>query len=147
MPENLLDQFTQQGLDAQVEREEVSLGAEDELAARKYDDEAALKILKQDNETAEADKILLDFTHMWTVSDQLLQSPWLSQYFFNPSKANVPRYTLSNIIDVVCTKIRGALFFEETPFMLMPNARVDQKVMWAKEAVLATQLREMDFET
>src|SRR5579885_2728198 len=123
MPE--IDQFTRQGLDAQVEREEVSLGEADELAARKYDDEAALKILKQDLETGEADKVLLDFTHLWTVADQLLQSPWLSTYFFNPAKANVPRYTLSNIIDVVTTKIHGALFFEEVPFMLLPNKKRD----------------------
>lgn len=146
MPETLIDQFTRQGLDAPVEREEVSLGEADELAARKYDDEAALKILKQDLEAGEADKVLLDFTHLWTVADQLLQSPWLSTYFFNPAKANVPRYTLSNIIDVVTTKIHGALFFEEVPFMLLPNKKLDPQTMWAKEAVLATQLREMEFD-
>lgn len=146
MPETLIDQFTRQGLDAPVEREEVSLGNADELAARQYDDDAALKILKQDLETGEADKVLLDFTHLWTVADQLLQSPWLSTYFFNPAKANVPRYTLSNIIDVVTTKIHGALFFEEVPFMLLPNKKLDPQTMWAKEAVLATQLREMEFD-
>lgn len=142
----ILDKFTRQNLDAPVEREQISQGAEDALAARKYDDEAALKILKQDLETGEADKILLDFTHLWTIADQLLQSPWLSSYFFNPAKANVPRYTLSNILDVVTTKIHGALFFEETPFMLLPNPKLDQKIMWAKEAVLETQLREMEFD-
>jgi len=146
MPETLLDKFTLQGLDAQVEREQITKGAEDELAARRYDDEAALQILKQDLETGEADKVLLDFTHLWTVSDQLLQSPWLNTYFFNPAKANIPRYTLSNILDVVTTKIHSALFFEETPFMLLPNPKLDQKVMWAKEAVLETQLREMEFD-
>lgn len=146
MPEALLDKFTQQGLDAPVEREQVTQGAEDALAARKYDDEAALKILKQDLETGEADKVLLDFTHLWTIADELLQSPWLNTYFFNPAKANVPRYTLSNILDVVTTKIHGALFFEETPFMLLPNPKLDQKVMWAKEAVLETQLRQMEFD-
>lgn len=146
MPETILDQFTRQNLDSPVLPDEVTLGKEDELAARKYDDEAALKILKQDLERGEADKTLLDFTHLWTVADQLLQSPWLNTYFFNPAKANVPRYTLSNILDVVTTKIHGALFFEETPFMLLPNPKVDQKVMWAKEAVLATQLREMEFD-
>jgi len=146
MAEGILDKFVQQGLDAQVEREQISLGAEDALADRKYDDEAALKILKQDLEIGESDKILLDFTHLWTVSDQLLQQPWLNTFFFNPAKANVPRYTLSNIIDVVTTKIHGALFFEETPFMLLPNPKLDQKVMWAKEAVLETQLREMEFD-
>ena len=146
MPETLIDQFTRQGLDAPVEREEISLGKEDELAARKYDDEAALKILKQDLETGEADKVLLDFTHLWTVSDQLLQSPWLNTYFFNPAKANVPRYTLSNLIDIVVRTIHGALFFEETPFMLLPNKKFDQVTMWAKEAVAATQLREMSFD-
>jgi hypothetical protein len=133
-------------LDAPVEREQITQGKADELAARKYNDEAALQILKQDLEKGEADKILLDFTHLWTIADQLLQSPWLNTYFFNPAKANVPRYTLSNILDVVTTKIHGALFFEETPFMLLPNPKVDQKVIWAKEAVLATQLREMEFD-
>ena len=146
MPD-ILDRFTRQGLDADVLPDQITPGPEDELAARRYDDEAALQILKQDNETAEADKTLLDFTHLWTVADQLLQSPWLSTYFFNPAKANVPRYTLSNIIDVVVTKIHGALFFEETPFMLLPNPKVDQKVIWAKEAVASTQMREMDFDT
>lgn len=146
MAATVLDKFTRVNLDAPVEREQVSQGAEDALAARKYDDEAALKILKQDLETGEADKILLDFTHLWTVADQLLQSPWLNTYFFNPAKANVPRYTLSNILDVVTTKIHGALFFEETPFMLLPNPKLDQKIMWAKEAVLETQLREMEFD-
>jgi hypothetical protein len=146
MAATVLDQFTRQNLDAPVEREQITQGAEDALAARKYDDEAALKILKQDLETGEADKILLDFTHLWTVADQLLQSPWLNTYFFNPAKANVPRYTLSNILDVVTTKIHSALFFEETPFMLLPNPKLDQKIMWAKEAVLETQLREMEFD-
>src|SRR5258708_247524 len=146
MAATVLDKFTRVNLDAPVEREQVTQGAEDALAARKYDDEAALKILKQDLETGEADKILLDFTHLWTVADQLLQSPWLNTYFFNPAKANVPRYTLSNILDVVTTKIHGALFFEETPFMLLPNPKLNQKIMWAKEAVLETQLREMEFD-
>ena len=146
MPETLLDQFTRQGLDADVERKQITQGAEDELAARKYDDEAALKILKQDLETGEADKIIVELTKMFTACDQLLQQPWKSEMFFNPAKANVPRYTLSNIIDVVTTKIHGALFFEETPFMLLPNPKLDQKVMWAKEAVLETQLREMEFD-
>jgi hypothetical protein len=146
MAATILDQFTQQGLDAQVERKQITLGKKDEFAARKYDDEAALQILKQDLETGEADKLLKDFTQMWTVSDQLRQSPWLSTYFFNPAKANVPRYTLSNILDVVITKIIGALFFEETPFMLLPNPKLDQKIMWAKEAVLETQLREEEFD-
>src|SRR5271165_228951 len=142
----LLDRFTRQGLDAPVLPEQVTLGAEDELAARKYDDEAALQILKQDLETGEADKINIDFTHLWTVADQLLQSPWLSTYFFNPAKANVPRYTLSNIIDIVVTNQHKAIFFEETPFMLLPNPKIDEKVMWAKEAVISTQLREMEFD-
>lgn len=147
MATSVLDKFTRQNLDAPVLKEQVKQGAEDALAARKYNDEAALKILKQDLETGEADKILLDFTHLWTIADQLLQSPWLNTYFFNPAKANVPRYTLSNILDVVTTKVMGALFFEETPFMLLPNPKLDQKVMWAKEAVISTQLREMQFET
>ena len=138
----IIDKFEQQGLDAPVRREEVTL----EQEQRKYDDEAALKILKQDLETGEADKITIDFTHIWTVSDQLLQSPWLNTYFFNPARANVPRYTLSNILDVVVTKLHGALFFEEVPFMLMPNPKLDEKVIWAKEAVAATQLREMEFD-
>jgi len=142
----ILDQFTRLNLDAEVKREQVTLGDEAELAARKYDDEAALKILKQDLEKGESDKIRLDFTHLWTVADQLLQSPWLNNYFFNPAKANVPRYTLSNILDVVTTKIHSALFFEETPFMLLPNPKLDEKVMWAKEAVLETQLREGEFD-
>ena len=142
----LLDRFTRQGLDAPVLPEQVTLGAEDELAARKYDDEAALQILKQDLETGEADKINIDFTHLWTVADQLLQSPWLSTYFFNPAKANVPRYTLSNILDIVTTNQHKAIFFEETPFMLLPNPKIDEKVMWAKEAVISTQLREMEFD-
>lgn len=146
MSATLIDQFVRQGLDAPVERDQITQEDIDALAKRKYDDEAALKILKQDLETGEADKIWLDFTHLWTVADQLLQSPWLNQYFFNPAKANVPRYTLSNIIDVVTTKIHGALFFEETPFMLLPNPKLDQKVMWAKEAVLQTQLREGEFD-
>lgn len=146
MPETLIDQFVRQGLDAPVERKQITQQDEQALAKRKYDDEAALAILKQDLEKGEADKILLDFTHLWTIADQLLQSPWLNTYFFNPAKANVPRYTLSNILDVVTTKIHGALFFEETPFMLLPNPKLDQKVMWAKEAVLQTQLREGEFD-
>lgn len=146
MPENLVDQFTNQGLDAPVLPEQITQTDEAALAKRKYDDEAALQILKQDLETGEADKTLLDFTHLWTVADQLRQSPWLNQYFFNPAKANVPRYTLSNIIDVVTTKIHSAIFFEETPFMLLPNPKLDQEVMWAKEAVLETQLREEEFD-
>jgi hypothetical protein len=146
MADTILNEFERQGLDAPVLPDQITQGAEDKLAARKYDDEAALQILKQDLETGEADKILMDFTHLWTVADQLLQSPWLNTYFFNPAKANVPRYTLSNIIDVVTTKIHGALFFEEQPFMLLPNPKLDQKVMWAKEAVLETQLREMEFD-
>ena len=146
MPETIVDRFTQQGLDSPVLKEQVTLGPEAELAARKYDDEAALQILKQDLETAEADKILIDFTQKWTIIDQLVQSPWLNSYFFNPAKANVPRYTLSNILDVVCTKIHGALFFEETPFMLLPNPKLTQEIVWAKEEVLETQLREGEFD-
>jgi hypothetical protein len=142
MAATVVDKFTRQNLDAPVEQGQISVVDEQ----RKYDDEAALKILKQDLETGEADKILLDFTHLWTIADQLLQSPWLNTYFFNPAKANVPRYTLSNIIDVVVTKIHEALFFEETPFMLLPNPKLNQKVIWAKEAVAATQLREMEFD-
>jgi hypothetical protein len=144
MPLN--DEFVRQGLDAPVEKQEVTQVDDEAIAKRQYDDEAALKILKQDLETGEADKVILDFTHLWTVADQLLQSPWLNTYFFNPSKANVPRYTLSNIIDVVTNKIHSALFFEETPFMLLPNPKVEQEVMWAKEAVAETQLREMEFD-
>jgi hypothetical protein len=141
MAATVLDKFTRQGLDAPVERSQIT---EDEQ--RKYDDEAALQILKQDTEKFESDKIYKDFTQLWTVCHQLLNSPWLNNYFFNPAKANVPRYTLSNIIDVVTTKAHSALFFEETPFMLLPNPKLDQKVMWAKEAVLETQLREMGFD-
>src|SRR5277367_127230 len=103
METSLIDRFTQQGLDAPVLKDQIELGPEDALAKRKYADEAALKILKQDLETGEADKINIDFTHLWTVADQLLQSPWLSTYFFNPAKANVPRYTLSNIVDIAVT--------------------------------------------
>lgn len=142
----ILDKFTRQGLDAPVLPDQITQENEEALAKRKYDDEAALQILKQDLETGEADKVIIEFTKMFTVCDQLLQSPWLSTYFFNPAKANVPRYTLSNILDVVTTKIHSALFFEETPFMLLPNPKLDQKVMWAKEAVLETQLREMEFD-
>lgn len=147
MPEaTLIDKFKLSGLDAPVEREQISVDpAEDALAKRKYDDEAALQILKQDLEYAEGDKLKLEYNQMWTANDELLQSPWRNNYYFNPARANVPRYTLSNIIDVVVTKIMGGLFFEETPFMLLANPKLDQKIMWAKEAVASTQLREMEF--
>lgn len=146
MPEALIDKFTLAGLNAPIMPEQITQTDDDALAKRKYDDEAALAILKQDLEAGEADKIMVDFTQQWTISDQLLQSPWLNTSFFNPARANVPRYTLSNIIDVVTTKIHTALFFEETPFMLLPNTKLDQRVMWAKEAVLETQLREGEFD-
>lgn len=144
---SLAQEFTNQNLHGHVEQDQIHSGPADAIGgARTYDDEAALKILSQDVETAEADKVLKDMTQLWTVSDQLLQTPWLSQYFYNPAKANVPRYTLSNVIDVVTTKIHEALFYETPPFMLRPNPKQDQRVMWAKEAVLETQLREMNFD-
>lgn len=144
---DILQKFTNHDLYSAVEKGEITIQEGEATALqRQYKDDAALKILAQDLETAEADKQWLDFTHMWTVCDELLQTPWMSQYFYNPSKANVPRYTLSNIIDIVTTRAHSALFFDETPFMLLPNPKVEQKVIWAKEAVLNTQLREMDFD-
>lgn len=147
MATTIQKEFTNQGLDAPVTREEVSLPSPEELIfLRQVEDDASLKILKQDTERGESDKFYKDMTQQWTVSDQLLQQPWLTNYYYNPGKSNIPRYTLSNIIDVVTVKIHDALFFDDPPFMLRPNPKIDQKVMWAKQVVLATQLREMDFD-
>lgn len=144
---DILSKFTNYDLYSAVEKGEITIQeGEAKALQRQYTDDAALKILAQDYETAEADKAWQDLSNMWTVCDQLLQTPWESQYFYNPAKANVPRYTLSNIIDIVTTRAHSALFFDETPFMLLPNPKVDQKTIWAKEAVLSTQLRGMDWD-
>jgi hypothetical protein len=126
-----------------VTAEQVTTGADQQ---RVYDDEAALSILAQDVETVDADQTLKNFSQQWSQSDILLQSPAASSAFYNPAKANVPRFTLSNILDVVCTKIHEAIFYDTPAFMLRPNPKVNQKVMWAKQAVLETQLREMHFD-
>lgn len=126
-----------------VTAEQVTTGADQQ---RVYDDEAALSILVQDVETVDSDQTLKNFTQQWSQSDILLQSPAASSAFYNPAKANVPRFTLSNICDVVSTKIHEAIFYDTPAFMLRPNPKVNQKVMWAKQAVLETQLREMNFE-
>ena len=76
-----------------------------------------------------------------------IKSPSSATAYYNPTRANVPRFTLSNIIDVVVPKLHGAIFFDTPAFMLRPNPATDQKILWAKEAILQTQLREMEFES
>lgn len=114
---------------------------------RKYDDEAALKILTQDVETCDADMVLKNWTQQWSMADTLMSSPMDAKFMYNPSRANVPRFTLSNIVDVQVNKIHSGIFFDTPAFMCRPNPKIDQKLIFAKQTVLQTQLREMEFET
>lgn len=125
-----------------IREEEITTDA-DEI--RHYNDDAALKILQQDIETGDADDNLKANTQQWLKSDILLQSPVTS--LGDSTKARIPFYTLSDTVDSLATKITGAVFYDNPPFMLRPNPRLNQKVMWAKEAVAEVQLREMDIET
>src|SRR5271167_3281374 len=88
----------------------------DEAAERKYQDDAALTILARDFETADADATIKDFTNDFTVATTLYKSPAGTSAYYNSTRANVPRYTLSNIIDVVVPKIHGAIFVDSPAF-------------------------------
>src|SRR5215475_9718135 len=99
----------------------------EDAALRKYEDDAALAILAHDFEAADADAGIKNLTQEWTTADILYQSPSNTQQFYNPVRANVPRFTLSNIVDVVVPKIHGAIFFDTPAFMLRPNPKIEQR--------------------
>src|SRR5208337_4868379 len=113
-----------------------------------YNDRAAVKIVLDDVRRADAYMNLLNWAAGWTQVLQIYQSPQGSSCFDGgcPSKAQVPKFTLSNHMAAILPKAMESLFYENPPFLLRPRPGTTQEVIRAKTALMSYQLKDMHFE-
>jgi hypothetical protein len=112
-----------------------------------FQDRAAVALVLEDIERDENFVNVLQWAAGWTLADTLYQSPTMASAFDggNVAQANVPKYTLSNVVSSIVPKLMEGLFYEDPPFLLRPFPGTDQQVIRAKTALFSEQLWEMKF--
>ena len=113
-----------------------------------FEDEAALRLVLQDTQTADNYININQWASGWTLCDTLYQSPQAATAFdgSNVAQANVPKFLLSNHISSIVPKLMGGIFYEDPPFLLRPRPGTKQEITRAKTALFSAQLWDMHFE-
>jgi hypothetical protein len=113
-----------------------------------FADEAALKLVLDDTNTADNYININQWASGWTLADTLYQSPAAATAFdgSNVAQSNVPKFILSNHISSIVPKLMGGIFYEDPPFLLRPRPGVSQDIIRAKTALFSAQLWDMRFE-
>lgn len=108
-----------------------------------FSDEAMLKLIVDDATDSDNFMNIGQWASKWTQSDELLQSP--TSGFDSIAKMSVPKFTLSNTLETLVSKIMGGLFYDDPPFELRPRPGTDQNIVTGKTALFAYQLDDMKF--
>lgn len=108
-----------------------------------FDDDAMLKLIVDDVTDIDTWMNLQQWGSRWVQSDMLLQSP--TSGFDEVAKMSVPKFTLSNILSTLVSKIMLGLFYDDPCFELRPRPGTEQSVIDAKTALFAYQLDDMKF--
>jgi len=113
-----------------------------------FADEAALKLVLDDTQTADNYININQWASGWTLADTLYQSPAAASAFdgSNVAQANVPKFILSNHISSIVPKLMGGIFYEDPPFLLRPRPNTTAELVRAKTALFSAQLWDMKFE-
>jgi hypothetical protein len=113
-----------------------------------FNDEAAVKLVLDDAETADNYINVQQWANGWTMADLLYQSPATQSAFDggNQGQASVPKYMVSNHISTIVPKVMGGIFYEDPPFLLRPRPATKADIVTAKTAIFAAQLGAMHFE-
>jgi hypothetical protein len=113
-----------------------------------YDDSAALKLVLDATSDGDAWANQQNWPAGWSFSYEAYQSPTTLSCFDGGGNgsANVPNYTVSNLVDSTVPKVMGGLFYETPPFLLRPRPGTTQDMVEAKTSLFAYQLEDMGFE-
>lgn len=114
-----------------------------------FTDEAALKLVVQDAQTAEAWLDTQQWKLSWKEADVLYQSPRTLSTFENSTtpRANVSRFTVAKHVNSIVPAMTSGLFYQDPPFVLRPSPSVTQETIRAKTTVFSRLLDQMDFES
>jgi hypothetical protein len=120
----------------------------DESGSYLYDDQAALQIVLTATSEGDAWANQQSWPAGWAFSYECYQSPTTVSAFAGGGNgdANVPNYTVSNLVDATVPKIMNGLFYETPPFVLRPRPGTTPDMVDAKTALFAYQLEDMSFE-
>lgn len=113
-----------------------------------FDDQAALKLVLDDESYSENYINVNSWASGWIFADSVYQSPQSVSAFEggNVASANVPKFMVSNHISSIVPKLMSGIFYEDPPFLLRPMPGTTQEMLRAKTAVFTNQLWEMKFE-
>jgi hypothetical protein len=85
---------------------------------------------------------------LWADADILYQSPralssYAGSYLLEP---NVQRFTVAKAVNSVVPQFYKGLFYDDPPFVLRPRPGTTQETIYAKKAIFASLLDEMEFQ-
>src|SRR5579863_4595261 len=115
-----------------------------ETGTHDFDDDAALKLVLDDLTETDTWMNLQQWPSRWLDSIMLQQSPVSG--FDDIAKMSVPKFTLSNTVATLVSKIILGMFYDDPPFVLRPRPNTDPNVTRAKTALFSYQLDEMKFQ-
>lgn len=132
--------------DAEITEDNTRLDPETETW--EFDDAAALKLICDDETYCDNFMNTSQWSGQWTFADLIFQSPQASSVFDggSPVDANVPKFTVSNHISSIVPKMVGSIFYEDPPFLLLPEPSTTPEIVRAKNAIFSNQLWDMKFE-
>lgn len=119
----------------------------DVVSPAEVKDNAALKMVTRDAASARSWIESRYFNVRWIEIDLLYQSPPTQRVWEGTSipKANIAKFTVATHVNAINSKLIGGLFYEETPFNLVPRSSMSQDSVRAIEELSSTQLDEMGF--
>jgi hypothetical protein len=120
-----------------------------ETGTIQLNDEAAIRLVLTDTDTADNFINVNQWASGWTMADLLYQSPVSGDGSGNTTdvvSSAVPKFMVSNHISSIVPKIMGGIFYEDPCFMLRPSPGTTPQVIQAKTAVFTFQLKAMRYE-
>ncbi len=110
-------------------------------------DEAAKLLVVEDARTTRSWIESRFFNIRWIEVDLLYQSPPTLRTWEGTSlpKANISKFTVATHVNAITNKLIGGLFYESTPFQLIPRPGTSMDTVRAIQAIEAYQLEEMRF--
>lgn len=109
-------------------------------------DSAALQICVQDTQNTEKWLQSNYWQLRWREADVLYQAPPSVQTWEGTTvpRANVTRFTVAETVNAIHPQVMNGLFYEDPPFVLRPEASIDQNTSRAITELLSIQLKEVD---
>ena len=113
-----------------------------------FGDEAAVKLVIDDTSKADNYINIEQWANGWTMADLIYQSPATQTAFDGGQvgQASVPKYMVSNHLNVIVPKVMQGLFYEDPPFELRPAPATMPELVQAKKALFTFELKQMKFE-